>query len=99
MGLFFLLLWGGAELASAAEVTNVIVPVLPAPTSAPAPESLTWSIFRVFGALMVVLGVFFGFVWLFRNWQRVLIKQGRAPRLNVLEMRSLGSRHSIYVVG
>jgi flagellar biogenesis protein FliO len=38
-------------------------------------------------------------VWLFRNWQRLAVRRGRAPKLNVLEMRSLGGRQTIYVVG
>jgi flagellar biogenesis protein FliO len=42
--------------------------------------------------------VFFGLVWLYRNWQRVLRRTGRMPLLNVLEARSLGNRHTIYVV-
>ena len=46
-----------------------------------------------------VLAVFLGGVWLFRNWQRLVIQRGRTPRLNVLEVRSLGGRHALYVVG
>lgn len=38
-------------------------------------------------------------VWLFKNWQRLAVQRGRAPKLNVLEVRSLGGRHTIYVVG
>ena len=34
-----------------------------------------------------------------RNWQRVGGQGGRAAKLNVLETRSLGNRHAIYVVG
>ena len=29
----------------------------------------------------------------------VAVQRGRAPKLNVLEVRSLGGRHAIYVVG
>ncbi len=57
------------------------------------------SLGRVMLALAVVLGVFLGGVWLFRNWQRLVVQRGRAPRLNVLEVRSLGGRHALYVVG
>ena len=45
------------------------------------------------------MGLFLGGVWLFRNWQRLSVQRGRAPKLNVLEVRSLGGRHAIYVVG
>jgi flagellar biogenesis protein FliO len=58
-----------------------------------------YSVLRVFGALMVVISIFFGGIWLFRNWQRVALRKGGAPRLNVIEVRSLGQRHALYVVG
>ena len=51
------------------------------------------------GALALVLGIFLAGAWLFRNWQRLTVRRGRAPKLNVLEIRSLGGRQSIYVVG
>jgi flagellar biogenesis protein FliO len=57
------------------------------------------SVVRVFGALVLVVGIFLGGVWLFKNWQRVTVQKGRGPRLNVLEVRSLGQRQSLYVVG
>jgi flagellar biogenesis protein FliO len=57
------------------------------------------SIIRVIGALALVLGIFFGGVWLFRNWQRLTIQRGRAPKLNVLETRPLGGKHALYVIG
>ena len=57
------------------------------------------SLLRVMGALALVLGIFLAGVWLFRNWQRLAVKGGRTPKLNVLEIRSLGGRQSIYVVG
>lgn len=56
------------------------------------------SLIRVLGALILVLAIFLGGVWLFRNWQRLALQRGRAPKLNVLEVRSLGGRHALYVV-
>ncbi len=56
------------------------------------------SVLRVVGALIVVVGIFLGGVWLFRNWQRLAVRRGGAPKLNVLEVRSLGQRQAIYVV-
>jgi len=56
------------------------------------------SLIRVLGALALVLAIFLGGVWLFRNWQRLALQRGRAPKLNVLEVRSLGGRHALYVV-
>jgi flagellar biogenesis protein FliO len=57
------------------------------------------SVLRVLGALILVVGIFLGGVWLFRNWQRFTVQKGARPRLNVLEARSLGQRQSLYVVG
>jgi flagellar biogenesis protein FliO len=70
-----------------------------APLTAPAWPDAEFSFIRVLGALVLVIGLFLGGVWLVRNWQRVGGQRGRAPKLNVLETRSLGGRHAIYVVG
>jgi flagellar biogenesis protein FliO len=68
-------------------------------TSLPGPN-MTGSIIRVFGALALVFGVLFGGVWLMRNWQRISVRNGAAvPNLNVLEVRSLGPRQTLFVVG
>jgi flagellar biogenesis protein FliO len=56
------------------------------------------SLLRVAGALVLVIAVFLGGVWLFKNWQRLTLRKGVAPKLNVLEVRSLGQRQAIYVV-
>jgi len=61
--------------------------------------SLFFSAVRVAGAMAVVIACFFAVVWLFRNWQRLTIRGGRAPRLQVLESKSLGPRHGLYVIG
>ena len=57
------------------------------------------SLFRMAGAFLLVIGIFLGGVWLVRNWQRMNVQRGTAPKLNVLEMRSLGARQAVYVVG
>ncbi len=57
------------------------------------------SVFRVIGALLLVLGIFFAGVWLFKNSPRVLGQAKTGTRLNVLEVKSLGNRQAIYVVG
>jgi flagellar biogenesis protein FliO len=57
------------------------------------------SLLRVMGALALVLGLFLGGVWLFRNWQRFTLGRGRTPKLNIVEARPLGQRHALYVVG
>jgi flagellar biogenesis protein FliO len=57
------------------------------------------SLLRVTGALVLVIAVFLAGVWLFKNWQRLTLRNGTAPKLRVLEVRSLGQRQAIYVVG
>ena len=57
------------------------------------------SLLRVAGALVVVIALFLGGVWLFRNWQRLGLRRGAAPKLSVLEVKSLGQRQALYVVG
>ncbi|HEY1717702.1 MAG TPA: flagellar biosynthetic protein FliO [Verrucomicrobiae bacterium] len=78
-----------------AETTNFVA----APLTAPALPDASISFIRVLGALALVIGIFLGGVWFFKNWQRLAVHRGRAPKLNVLETRSLGGRHAIYVVG
>jgi len=57
------------------------------------------SVFRVCGAFVLVVALFLGGVWLFRNWQRLAVQKSGAAKLNLLEVRSLGQRQAIYVVG
>lgn len=56
------------------------------------------SLLRLVGALALVLAVFFGGVWLFRNWQRVITGRSQRQRLRVLEARPLGPRQALYVL-
>jgi flagellar biogenesis protein FliO len=63
------------------------------------PADVGPSLLRVLGSLAVVLGLFLGGVWLFRNGRTLAFRGGRTPRLNVLESRSLGTRQALYVVG
>ena len=87
-----------AFLGSAfAETTNVVA--ASSFTPALSPPDIGTSLLRVMGALALVLGIFLAGVWLFRNWQRLAVQRGRAPKLHVLEIRSLGGRQSICVVG
>ncbi len=89
-----LLLSGLAANASGALEVGTNAAALPTPL----PDAGA-SLIRVFGALALVVALFLGGVWLFRNWQRLTLRRGAAPRLNVLEVRSLGGRHALYVVG
>jgi flagellar biogenesis protein FliO len=69
------------------------------PPVSPALPDASFSVIRVFGALVLVLGLFLGGVWLFKNWQRLTIQRGRPSQLQILEMKALGGKHALYVVG
>lgn len=57
------------------------------------------SLVRVVGALGVVIALFLVGVWLFRNWQRLAWRKGAPPKLAVLEVKTLGQRQSLFIVG
>jgi flagellar biogenesis protein FliO len=81
-------------LLSAAPLLSTNLP----PISPTLPDA-SFSVIRVFGALVLVLGLFLGGVWIFKNWQRVALHRGRPSQLQVVEMKSLGGKHALYVVG
>lgn len=56
------------------------------------------SLLRVMGALALVIGLFLGGAWIFRNWQRLAVRQGCSRKLDIMEVRPLGGRQAIYVV-
>ena len=95
-----------ATAATILPVSITTTPVTSAPpaisgTSA-APTALPdtgASLFRVFGAMVIVIGVFFAGVWLFKNWQRISTKGKGGSRLNLIEVKSLGQRQTLLVVG
>jgi flagellar biogenesis protein FliO len=81
--------------SSFAQTTNSFV----APITTSSLPDAGVSFIRVIGALALVIGLFLGGVWFFKNWQRLAVQRGRAPKLNILETRSLGGRQAIFVVG
>jgi flagellar biogenesis protein FliO len=85
---FFFALAAGAQTNYVS--TQLVAPALP---------DAGVSFLRVIGALALVIGIFLGGVWFFKNWQRLAVQRGRAPKLNILEARSLGGRHTIFVLG
>ena len=87
--------WCLTAIRATAQLTNSVA----APLTAPSLPDTSFSVLRVFGALALVIGIFLGGVWLFRNWQRLALQRGRAPKLNLLETRSLGGRQTLHVVG
>lgn len=61
--------------------------------------SIGISLVRVMGALVFVLALFFAGVWMVRNWRRLASRSVVNPDLHVLEVKSLGVRQSLVVVG
>lgn len=88
----FLCLVSDSSLAAAA-LTNA--PAVPPPVV----PDLGASLIRLIGSLGIVIAVLLAGVWIFRNWQRVFLRDARTPQLQILEARQLGQRHALYVVG
>ncbi|MBL9126130.1 MAG: flagellar biosynthetic protein FliO, partial [Verrucomicrobiales bacterium] len=57
------------------------------------------SFVRILGAFGLVLTLFFGGVWAVRNWARIAPRRGSGADLKVLEVRSIGVRQNLVVVG
>jgi flagellar biosynthetic protein FliO len=58
------------------------------------------SVLRMLGGFIFVVALFLCAAWALRRWQRGAgLTRRQAPRLRVLESRSLGPRHTLYVVG
>jgi len=82
--------------ADSVNSTNLSENVVAVPSALPDTGA---SVFRVMGALVLVIAIFLGGVWLFRNWQRFTVQKGGGAKLNLLEVKSLGQRQALYVVG
>lgn len=80
--------------ASAASVSTNSLPLVE-----PSLPGAWASLLRLFGAMLVVMAIFLAAAWIFRKW----LMQGPATRspgkLRILEIRPLGHRHALYVVG
>lgn len=78
------------------------LPVLAAADTTPG-ASITQigpSLFRMLGAFALVMAVGFGLLWLLRRGIRLGPRgTGAQRKLNVLEVRMLGNRQSLFVVG
>ena len=68
------------------------------PAPIPGAPDMVASVLRMGGALVLVIALFLGGVWLLKNWQRLALRRGAVPKLNVLEVKSLGPRQALYVV-
>jgi flagellar biogenesis protein FliO len=76
----------GAELGTATE-------------PAVQPLGVGISVVRLLGAFALVLSIILGGFWLLRNWSRFAPRSGLDRTLKVLEVRMLGGRQSLVVVG
>jgi flagellar biogenesis protein FliO len=97
IGHWSLVILAAACFASSLTAAPLLSTNLP-PVSPMLPDA-SFSVIRVFGALVLVLGLFLGGVWLFKNWQRLTIRRGRPSQLQIVEMKALGGKHALYVVG
>ena len=64
----------------------------------PEPVSLTEVMIRIVGALMIVMAILLGGAWWFRKSRLFGLVPAQSSHLNVIETRSLGSRHALHVV-
>ncbi|MDB6039079.1 MAG: hypothetical protein JWM99_2920 [Verrucomicrobiales bacterium] len=89
---FFLLIFGVSLQASE------FAPSLTPPITLPS-QSIAGSFLRVGGSVIFVIALFLSAIWLFKNWQRVTVRGGQVQNLRVLEVKSLGPRNTVYVIG
>ena len=64
----------------------------------PESVSLTEVMIRIVGALMIVMAILLGGAWWFRKSRLFGLVPAQSSHLNVIETRSLGSRHALHVV-
>ena len=56
------------------------------------------SLLQLLGMLLLVLGVFGAFAWAVKRWKLLPQLRGGQKHLQILEVRSLGQRNSLFVV-
>jgi flagellar protein FliO/FliZ len=64
----------------------------------PKPVNLMEVVFRIFGALLVVLAILMGGAWWFRKSRLFGLVPASQSNLKIIETKSLGSRHAMHVV-
>ena len=62
------------------------------------PVSLMEVMFRILGALLIVVAIILGGTWWFRKSRMFGLVPAQSSHLNVIETRLLGSRHALHVV-
>lgn len=86
---FTVLPWGAVGAAESANLGSL----------AANGTSVTLSFVRMLGALALVVALFFGAAWVFKNGFRFQSIAPAQRKLQVLESRSLGPRQAVFVVG
>ena len=79
-------------------VSTVVLVSAQEKTGNAAVPSMGVAIFRMVGSLAIVIALFFGGAWLFRNMHRFKNKGMNERKLQVIEGKSIGPRQAIYVV-
>ena len=89
------------SLALLFAIPSRAVEFLPATRPLPSfqPQSALGSFLRVGGSVIFVIALFLGAIWLFKNWRRMTVHGGPVENLRVLEVKSLGPRNAVYVIG
>ncbi|MGC9036616.1 MAG: FliO/MopB family protein [Verrucomicrobiia bacterium] len=91
--LSFLFLFIGSHSFGAENFTNYnSFPVQNVP-------DVSGSILRLFGAFIFVIGLFLIGAWFFKNWRGVIATEGRKSHLKIIEVKHIGSRQALFVVG
>jgi flagellar biogenesis protein FliO len=85
----------GEAATSPSPLATNAVPTVGLPPS----PSLVLPLVRMAGALALVMALVFGAQWFLRHGRKLGLARGGAPRLNVVEVKSLGHRHALYVIG
>jgi flagellar biogenesis protein FliO len=76
---------------ASASLTNAVV-------SSPDLGGAAGSLFRLTGSLALVFAVLIGVVWMYRQWQRLMLQRAPVTGLRILDAKNLGQRTSLYVV-
>jgi flagellar biogenesis protein FliO len=64
----------------------------------PKPVNLMAVVIRIFGALLAVLAILLGGAWWFRKSRLFGLVPANQSNLNIVETKSLGTRHALHVV-
>jgi len=87
-----------ANATKYAGTPQVYHPTRESQTINPSPVGLTEIGVRLFGALLLVVALFLGGAWIFKRTKLFNMVSAKQANLQIVESKSLGSRHSLHVV-